>query len=599
MERLPLHGAVPRHTGFSRTPNLSRMGKQHGTATGAPVPVAAFADGGTAGSTPGAGTALHTTAPSHHSQDYAASLPGSAADPVGGAPHGGSDVGAGFDGGPRPDAFSLASSSLPEATAGGSGAGGGKSDGGFTIRVALDVGVRKVNLEVSFGATPPSSMQQLIRMFERTFVWDWEGTGILSPVNISHILLWGDLDNEWRYLCHHTDLAHGDQIYLFQKYQTRYTPGPLPPPRNRVTIGERVNFREPGCVRVAADLFGRKVNYELRYEQLPTTLDALRTECEKLLTCEALFVTPEGIRPADVVVENMLFWDEGTDRWGDLLSAKYISDSVQVYCHQREVVEVAGKMGPPEVVIPGGEMLVMLWKLFFATDADKRGYVTQEEVRHAFEHLGLQFPDESYEQMFASMDQGCDGRAHFSEFCQLGLLYPSIAKYLSMMADEHQTYFNRRANHMRVERDVKTQLHKARTREAELQRYASALESKRANEDDAQGAVLRAPAGASPASTARYARQRPHSHYPEPPPHPSSIEAQQQRAMGMEMESYHETEMLCQYPSYEERERMDTVHLPPKYVSQQMSYSGGHQPTSYRPSTERPFRNTAQQSGYY
>ena len=140
----------------------------------------------------------------------------------------------------------------------------GRTEAGFTIRVAADVGVQKVNVEVTFAAHP-TSLPALIAALQASFIWDWHGDGHVHPIDVSHILLWGDLDHEWRYLCHHNDLAPADQIYLFQKYQTTYTPGALPAPRVRIHAGEPINFREQGRVRVAADMFGRKVNYNIRY----------------------------------------------------------------------------------------------------------------------------------------------------------------------------------------------------------------------------------------------------------------------------------------------------------------------------------------------
>eukprot|EP01061_Rhynchopus_euleeides_P022192 TRINITY_DN36150_c0_g1_i1.p1 TRINITY_DN36150_c0_g1~~TRINITY_DN36150_c0_g1_i1.p1 ORF type:complete len:471 (+),score=121.23 TRINITY_DN36150_c0_g1_i1:314-1726(+) len=395
---------------------------------------------------------------------------------------------------------------------------------GFTIRVACDIGVRKANTEVTF-PRQPGSMHELITQIQQSFIWDWVGDGRATPIDVSHILLWGDLDHEWRYLCRHEDLGPADQIYVFQKYQTQYTAGPLPPPRVRVDIGDRVNFREPGSVRIAADLFGRKVNYNMRYDQLPTTLDHLRVDAEKLLTGEALFVTPKGLAASDAVIEDMLLWDDSLDRWVDLRSARYLSDGAQVYCHQREVIEVESDMPAPAIAVPGGAMLSHLWKIFFTADVEKRGYLTPSDISHTFSHLGLQFPESSYRDMFEAMDLNQDGCAHFSEFCQLGVLYPSIVKYLNLMADEQQDHWKRRSNAMRVERDLKHQIHRTRVRESELLRHVEGLHEWRRKEE-AEHRVALVATRASPYRVSHHAGGGRASTARPPKPHPNSIDGQ-------------------------------------------------------------------------
>ena len=221
-----------------------------------------------------------------------------------------------------------------------------------------------------------------------------------------------------------------------------------------------------------------------------------------------------------MVVEDMLLWDEGVDQWLDLTSARYLQDGAQVYCHQREVVEIEGNMPAPAVTVPGGEALSNLWRIFFLADTDKRGYLQPQDLKYSFNHLGLGFPDSSYDEMFEALDRNQDGRAHFSEFCQLGLLYPSIVKYLCLMADEQQEHWKRRANFKRVERDVKKQLHKTRVRESELLRHQAALVTKREREDTEHQVVLVA-SGVSEHAGLHKRYSAPH----EVPLHPHSVAA--------------------------------------------------------------------------
>eukprot|EP01060_Flectonema_neradi_P025987 TRINITY_DN34831_c0_g1_i1.p1 TRINITY_DN34831_c0_g1~~TRINITY_DN34831_c0_g1_i1.p1 ORF type:complete len:474 (+),score=90.77 TRINITY_DN34831_c0_g1_i1:45-1466(+) len=365
------------------------------------------------------------------------------------------------------------------------------TDDRFVIRVACDVGSRKVNIEIRFQSRPPT-MPKLLLQLERTLVWDWMGDGRITPISISHLLIWADA--EWRYLCNPKDLDHGDQIYVFQKYQQRYSQEPLPPPRFLVDAGEKVNFRDSGSLRVAADLYGKKVNFEIRYQQLPSTIDELRLDCERLMSLEGLYHKPEGCPAHDVVINRFALWDEGLDAWLNLTTAQSLENGQQLYCHQASVVEDEGGMPPPTCVIPGGSMLSDLWNLYNRIDVNHTGAILLEDLSHTFAALGLNFPNESYIDMFESCDLDHDGMLCFSEFSQIGLLYPSIVGYLIHMAEEFQLYWKQRATFLQKERINRKELLAAREKESSLRAVESELQAKR-REYDAEHRVMLASIG--------------------------------------------------------------------------------------------------------
>ena len=377
-------------------------------------------------------------------------------------------------------------------------------DNRFVIRVACDVGNRKMNIEVRFPSRP-SSMPKLLLQFEKTLVWDWMGDGRITPISISHLLIW--TDSEWRYLCNPADLDPGDQIYVFQKYQQRYSQEPLPPPRFLVDIGEKVNFRDSGSLRVGSDLYGKKVNFELRYQQLPSTMDELRLDCERLMSLEGLYHRPQGCSAHDVVINRFALWDEGLDAWLNLATAQTLEDGQQLYCHQATVVEDEGAMPPPSCVVPGGSMLSDLWNLYNRIDVNHTGAILQDDLVHTFAALGLNFPNESYADMFESCDLDRDGTLCFSEFSQIGLLYPSIVGYLIHMAEEFQLYWKQRATFLQKERINKKELLAAREKEASLRALESELHAKR-REYDAEHRVMLAAVGIPDEESFRRKSQR-------------------------------------------------------------------------------------------
>eukprot|EP01059_Diplonema_ambulator_P011531 TRINITY_DN21494_c0_g1_i1.p1 TRINITY_DN21494_c0_g1~~TRINITY_DN21494_c0_g1_i1.p1 ORF type:complete len:242 (+),score=1.74 TRINITY_DN21494_c0_g1_i1:43-726(+) len=143
-----------------------------------------------------------------------------------------------------------------------------KKNEGFRLRVGVDVDRRKANIFIEF-VERPRTMPELLQKLSEVLVWDWHGDGRHTPISISHLLMWSEIEQQWAYLCDPNDLDPNDQIYVFQKYQDHYTSGPLPPPKATFEEGEIANFRDPGILRIAADLYGTKVNYELKYENLP------------------------------------------------------------------------------------------------------------------------------------------------------------------------------------------------------------------------------------------------------------------------------------------------------------------------------------------
>eukprot|EP01064_Diplonema_japonicum_P023936 TRINITY_DN34384_c0_g1_i1.p1 TRINITY_DN34384_c0_g1~~TRINITY_DN34384_c0_g1_i1.p1 ORF type:complete len:462 (+),score=72.56 TRINITY_DN34384_c0_g1_i1:31-1386(+) len=318
----------------------------------------------------------------------------------------------------------------------------------FKLRVAVDTGEGKGNVEMGFRERP-STLPDLLTQLTKSLLWDWIGDGKHTHITISHLLIWSEIEQEWRYLCDPQDLQPNDQIYVFQKYQQRYCEGPLPPPRGYIIAGaEVVNFRSKGVLRIAADLWSKKVNYEFKYENIPTLSD-LTIDAERLLTYESILYKEEGIRNNDVVIQKIVFWKD--DSWLPLTASSQLKDGLQLYIHQRNVIEVEAAMPHPSIVVPGGKTLTKAWELFHNIDVNRQGWVSEEEVTTVFRSLGLDFPSSSYSEMFSVLDVNKDLRLSFAEFTQIGVLYPSILDYLVLMSGDYKKYWKQRAAFLQQE----------------------------------------------------------------------------------------------------------------------------------------------------
>ncbi|KAG5485447.1 hypothetical protein LSCM1_07531 [Leishmania martiniquensis] len=296
-------------------------------------------------------------------------------------------------------------------------------------------------------------------------------------------------------------------------------------------------------VQVAADIFGNKLNFEFSFPSRPSLQEITRMS-ESAFSAEIASTRPENVPPHTFHIAKIKVYDEDKSKWVDLLSEGQLVDYCQLYAFQPEnpwhketqkpipaaakpptAVAALSRSAPISNTSPGSRAIAStsnalapytggrsdatsrrpyaggasstalvargnvdaspeekLRVVFSEFDIKGTRMIDQDDFKHGFHNMGLDFSSATVEDLFERADLNHDHRISYPEFERFARLYPIMTDCL---------YFRSKAfwEEDQMRKEIQAEVEAAQKSEATLDQAQRGLENAEADVADAQSAV--------------------------------------------------------------------------------------------------------------
>ena len=235
-------------------------------------------------------------------------------------------------------------------------------------------------------------------------------------------------------------------------------PTPQGPLRtNQTTTPLTMSFN----VDVGCDLYGNKVNVELKFNHCPA-LAELASATETAFDTKARASRPAGYPDHPFKIETFQVFDDTLLRWVDLYDAKQLRPGGQLWCFQPEsiwhsdaqgvipepeknVVTFTTPLGSPRrgrIAADAGVPPTLSEKLrsvFYQIDGSNKKYLLFEDLTRAFQQCDMEFTHATAGDLFTMADSNRSNHITYDEWVNFAIKAPSVVDALFFrMRDMYQ-----------------------------------------------------------------------------------------------------------------------------------------------------------------
>eukprot|EP01064_Diplonema_japonicum_P019771 TRINITY_DN285_c0_g1_i1.p1 TRINITY_DN285_c0_g1~~TRINITY_DN285_c0_g1_i1.p1 ORF type:complete len:565 (+),score=195.18 TRINITY_DN285_c0_g1_i1:97-1695(+) len=201
-----------------------------------------------------------------------------------------------------------------------------------------------------------------------------------------------------------------------------------------------------------SDLYGTKVNTQLRFATVPT-LAELAAAAETQFDVKARANRPAGYPDTPFRIETFQVFDDTLLRWVDLYDSKQLRPNVQLWCFQPESIwhsDAQGVIPDPEKPVatfttPLGSprrariandagvpptLSEKLRSVFFQIDGQNKGYLLYQDLEGAFRKCDMEFTSSTAGDLFTMADQNRSNHITYDEWVNFAIKAPGLVDAL-------------------------------------------------------------------------------------------------------------------------------------------------------------------------